>query len=532
MAILFRGDETSGNQATHFKKELSTFDLTFIGLGTVFGSGWLFSASYVASYAGPAGILSWIFAAVAVLALGLVYCELGAALPRSGGAISYLMTSHGPLMSYLIGLITVIYMSSMIAIEVVAARQYAAAWFPSLNHFGSSTPTMMGWLLQFVMLCFFFSLNYRSIKTFSTFNNLISILKFAIPVLLIIVLFTFFKPENFTSHGFAPMGFTGVEMAVSAGGVIFAFLGLTPIVSVASEVKNPQKTIPIALILSIVISGILYILLQVVFLGAVPVAFLGNGWAGVAAHFKLPFHDIAIYLGVGWLAILIVMDAIVSPTGCGNIHMNATPRIVYAWSRSGTFFRIFSKVDEESGIPRPALWLTFALAVFWTLPFPSWEAMISVVSASLVLSYAIAPVCVAALRRNAPELKRPFYLRSFAIVGPVSFVIATLIVYWCGWNNLSWLFVSQIVLYIAYLCFSKVVPQDYVSLGQQIKSSLWLIGYYILLTAISYLGSFGGKNIIPHPYDLYVVAAIAIVCYYWGAFTGIPKGKIDLYVSE
>ncbi|WP_336064680.1 APC family permease [Serratia sp. 201] len=532
MSTLLRGDETSNNQATHFKKKLSTFDLTFIGLGTIFGSGWLFAASHVSTYAGPAGILSWLFAAVAVLTLGLVYCELSAALPRTGGAISYLMISHGPLMSYLIGLITVIYSSSMVAIEVVAARQYAAAWFPFMAHPGTSDPTMLGWGCQFLMLCFFFWLNYRSISTFSTFNNLISIIKFTVPILIIVVLFTFFKPENFIAHGFAPFGFSGIEMAVSAGGVIFAFLGLTPIVSVANEVKNPQRTIPIALILSIIISGTLYLLLQIVFLGAVPSDMLLNGWGGVAANFKLPFHDIAIYLGVGWLAILVVMDAIVSPSGCGNIFMNATPRIVYAWSRSGTFFKYFSHVDKESGIPRPALWLTFVLAVFWTMPFPSWEAMISVVSASLVLSYAIAPVCVAALRRNAPDMPRPFYLRSFTIVGPISFVIATLIVYWCGWDNLSWLFVSQIVLYIAYLCFIKIVPKEYVGIKQQIKSSLWLIGYYILLLGISYLGSFGGKDIIPHPYDLYIVAAIAIVCYYWGTFTGIPKDKINLFISE
>jgi len=83
----------------HFKKTLSLVDLTMIGMGTVFGSGWLFAASHVASLAGQRGIFSWVIAAIAVLTLGVVYCELGAALPRTGGAISYLHISHGPLMS-------------------------------------------------------------------------------------------------------------------------------------------------------------------------------------------------------------------------------------------------------------------------------------------------------------------------------------------------------------------------------------------------------------------------------------------------
>lgn len=519
--------------AANFKRKLSTIDLTLIGLGTVFGSGWLFAASHVASYAGPAGIFSWVIAAIAVLTLGLVYCELGAALPRSGGAISYLMISHGPMMSYLVGIISVIYSSSLVAIEAVAARQYAAAWFPSLTEVGSSDPTTLGWVFQLLLLCLFFWLNYSSIKTFSFFNNLISILKFTVPALIIIVLLTFFKPENFTSQGFMPYGISGIEKAVSSGGIIFAFLGLTPIVAVANEVRNPQRTIPIALILSIVISGIIYILLQIAFLGAVPSNILANGWGGVSGAFKLPFHDIALILGLGWLAVMVVLDAVVSPSGCGNIFMNSTPRLIYAWSRTGTFFKFFSQVDEKSGIPRPALWLTFFLAIFWTMPFPSWEAMINIVSSSLVISYAVAPVCVAALRRNAPDMYRPFFLKKFSIIGPISFVVATFIVFWTGWDNLKWLLSAQFILFITYLFFANKIPLTYVGLKQQIKSSLWLLGYYVLLLIASYYGSFGGgQGILTHPYDFYVITFISLGCYYWGSLTGIPKEKISLSVAE
>ena len=110
-----------------FKKQLSLMDLTFIGLGAIFGSGWLFAASHVSAIAGPAGIFSWLLGGFSVLLLGIVYCELGAALPRAGGVIRYPVYSHGPLLGYLMGFITLIAFSSLVAIEVVAARQYAAA---------------------------------------------------------------------------------------------------------------------------------------------------------------------------------------------------------------------------------------------------------------------------------------------------------------------------------------------------------------------------------------------------------------------
>ncbi|MGZ0716509.1 APC family permease [Pseudomonas palleroniana] len=511
-----------------FKKQLSLMDLTFIGLGAIFGSGWLFAASHVSAIAGPAGIFSWLLGGFAVLLLGIVYCELGAALPRAGGVVRYPVYSHGPLLGYLMGFITLIAFSSLVAIEVVASRQYAAAWFPELTKAGSSDPTTLGWLVQFALLCLFFILNYRSVKTFAIANNLVSVFKFIVPLLVIGVLFTFFKPENFQVHGFAPFGLSGIEMAVSAGGVIFAYLGLTPIISVASEVKNPQRTIPIALILSVLLSTAIYVLLQTAFLGGVPTQMLANGWAGISKELALPYRDIALALGVGWLAYLVVADAVISPSGCGNIYMNATPRVVYGWAQTGTFFKVFTRIDEKSGIPRPALWLTFGLSVFWTLPFPSWEALINVVSAALILSYAVAPVTVAALRRNAPHMLRPFRVKGMAVLGPLSFIIAALIVYWSGWSTVSWLLGLQILMFVVYLLCARWVPTAHLNLQQQVRSSAWLIGFYAVTILLSKLGSFGGIGVLSHPFDTLVVAACALGIYYWGAATGVPAHLVRL----
>ncbi len=515
-----------------FKKQLSLIDLTFIGLGAIFGSGWLFAASHVSAIAGPAGIFSWLLGGFAVLLLGIVYCELGAALPRAGGVVRYPVYSHGPLLGYLMGFITLIAFSSLVAIEVVASRQYAAAWFPELTKVGSSDPTVLGWFVQLGLLCLFFLLNYRSVKTFAMANNLVSVFKFIVPLLVIGVLFSFFKPANFDVHGFAPFGLSGIEMAVSAGGVIFAYLGLTPIISVASEVKNPQRTIPIALILSVLLSTAIYVLLQTAFLGGIPTEMLANGWAGVAKELALPYRDIALALGVGWLAYLVVADAVISPSGCGNIYMNATPRVIYGWAQTGTFFKIFTRIDEKSGIPRPALWLTFGLSVFWTLPFPSWEALINVVSAALVLSYAVAPVSVAALRRSAPGMPRPFRVKGMSVLGPLSFIIAALIVYWSGWGTVSWLLGLQILMFVIYLLCGRMVPTAHLNLGQQVRSSAWLIGFYALTIVLSKLGSFGGIGVLSHPFDTVIVAACALGIYYWGAATGVPAHLIRLETED
>jgi amino acid transporter len=206
--------------------------------------------------------------------------------------------------------------------------------------------------------------------------------------------------------------------------------------------------------------------------------------------------------------------------------MNATPRVVYGWARGGTFFRLFTRVDAKSGIPRPALWLTLALAVFWMLPFPSWSAMIKVVSAALVLSYAVAPVTVAALRRNAPAMPRPFRVRGFPVLGPLSFVVAALIVYWSGWAVLCWLLGLQVVLFALYVAYQAARCTDRNALVRDVRCASWLIGFYLLMIAVSWLGSFGGRGVVASPWDSLLAAVIALGAYYWGERTGLPASQV------
>lgn len=516
------------SQHGKFKKNLSLGDLVFIGFGAMFGSGWLFAGSRVASIAGPGGIFSWVIGGIAILLLGLVYAELGGAIPRAGGIVRFPVYSHGPLIGYLMGFASLICYSSLVAIEVEAARQYASSWWPALEQPGSSgSPSLLGWVVQFILILTFFLLNYWSVKTYAKSNIVITSIKFIVPLLTIVILLLNVKLANFHIHGFSPFGFAGIESAISTGGVIFAYLGLHPIVTVASEAKNPQRTVPIALILSVVLSAIVYVLLQVAFVGSIPTHMLAGGWTKVGTQFALPYKDIAVALGLGWLTIMIVTDAVISPSGAGNVYFNTASRLVFGWTRSGTFFKVFGKVDAKTGIPRPALWLTFFLAIFWTLPFPSWDAMIAVVSDAMVLTYALAPVSAYALRLNAPDLPRPFYFKGMSVLGPISFIIASLMVYWGGWSVNSWLLGSQLVMFVIYLFFKNAAPTKNVSFAQQIKSSWWLVFYYAAIIVFSYLGTFGGTTLLKGPWDQIGIAIVALITYYWGGKTGLPKAVFD-----
>lgn len=506
------------------KRSLNLLDLTFLGLGAIIGSGWLFGSLNGAIQAGPSAWIAWVIGAVAVLLIGLVYAELGGALPRAGGIIRYPDYSHGPLVGYLMGFAALIAYSSVAGIEAEAMRGYAQSWWPALGT-SSGGITVLGWFVQFVLLAIFFLLNYWSVNIFGKFNTVVTAFKFVVPILVLVVLITHMHSANFTSHGFAPHGFTGIESAVSTAGIVFAFLGFRQAVDFAGEARNPQRNVPLAIILAITLAAILYILLQIAFVGAIPGADLVKGWtSGLNTTFSAPYADLAAALGFGWLAALTKIDAVISPSGTGNIYLSSTTRVIYAWSRTGTFFPAFTKVNKKAGVPRAALWITFVLAVFWTLPFPTWDKLVGVISSATVMTYVIGPVSAAAMRRTAADLKRPFRLGGISIIAPIAFIVASLIIYWTGWAIDSWLIGLQIVAWIVYLIIQSKMPKDKYSIGAQMKASWWLIVYYVAMFLVSYLGSsaFGGNNTLATPWDQVVVAVVAIVCYYWGVASAVP----------
>jgi hypothetical protein len=108
------------------------------------------------------------------------------------------------------------------------------------------------------------------------------------------------------------------------------------------------------------------------------------------------------------------------------------------------------------------------------------------------------------------------------VISPLSFVFASLIVYWTGWNTDSWLLGVQIIMFILYLVFRNAAPQS-VPFAQQIRSSLWLVVYYLVMLFLSYLGTFQGIGILPTPYDQIIVALVSIIIYYWGVNSGLSE---------
>ncbi|TCP18622.1 amino acid permease-like protein [Scopulibacillus darangshiensis] len=134
-----------------FKKSLNLLDLTFLGIGSIIGSGWLYAAQNGANMAGAYAWISWLIGAFVIILIGMVYAELGAAMPRAGGFIRYPNYTHGTLVGYLIGFSAMLAYSSVVGIEVEAVRGYAQSWWPQLGQQDGS-PTALGMTFQIALI--------------------------------------------------------------------------------------------------------------------------------------------------------------------------------------------------------------------------------------------------------------------------------------------------------------------------------------------------------------------------------------------
>src|SRR5699024_9753302 len=137
-------------------------------------------------------------------------------------------------------------------------------------------------------------------------------------------------------------------------------------------------------------------------------------------------------------------------------YFSATARSAFAWARNGTFYKLFQRVGSHTGVPRPALWLTFFMAIMWMSParFQSWGGIISAATAAKAFTYVAGPVSLIALRRTLPDMERPFLLKGAMTLSALAFIASTFIIYWSGWDVVSLLapiIVPAIIFYFAFV---------------------------------------------------------------------------------
>jgi amino acid transporter len=509
--------------AGEFKKELGLFSLLAMSLGTVIGSGWLLLPSIVASQAGPASLLAWILAGIIMLIICLVYAELGGAWPAAGAVALYPQLSHGSFVGHVGGWAAFISYVIIPSAEAVAVVRYAAAYVPAFTvglANGATHLSTLGILVAIAILALLALLNYVGVKYLGIFENWVTSIKY-IPIVLFLIAagFMAFEPKNFTAFGgFSPYGGSGFLLGTAS--TVFAFTGFRQALAFGAEAKNPGRDLPLALIGTVLLATLTYVLIALVFIGAIDWSSLANqqvvegDWHSLG-NLSAPLYDVLIAAGMGGVAFVLFLDGIVSPNGPNATNTGSVPRVLYTMAQNNSMPRAFAKLNPQRGTPGWGLVASFLVETFFLLLSQGgYGALITAANVAFMVAYAMGPVSCGGLRKIAPEVHRPFWLPLSAVLNPLAFVLASLLLFWEGWPStgatLGVLFIG-VLIYIGYGLAGRVKMST-------VRYGLWLIVYLIAMACLSYFGDshFGGINAIPFGWDLVVVAVVCLILYYWG----------------
>jgi len=547
----------------------------FIGLlwaseTSIIGSGWLFGAFGAAVLAGPSALLGWVLGSIIILVLALVHAELGGLFPVSGGTSRFPHYAFGSFAGATFGWASYLQAASVAPIEVLAAVQYlsTAHWARNFFHAtasaGAAGGTLHGWgyLIAAILMLMFVIINLFGIRYFAKINNAITTWKVAIPVVTILILLIgHFHGSNlgsaaggfFTSHN----AIKNILLTLPAG-IIFSLLGFEQAVQLGGEAANPERDLPRAVILSILIGAAVYILVQLAFLGAMdPKVLAANGgWVGLGSSTKPiatqlaagPFFTLASIAGISWLATVLRIDAVVSPSGTGLMYETASARLSFGLSRNGFVPTAFENVNR-SRVPVFGVIIATLVGVLFLLPFPSWAKLVGIVTSASVFMYAGAPVALGALRKQKPDLPRTYRLPWAGFLAPAAFAGAGWVILFSGWQTYSTLVLALLLGYaLIWLSYSlklnpKASPMDW-------QAAPWIIGWIIGMGVISYLGDFGPggiiggigffKNVLSQGGtddiglwgSIIASGVFSVIVYYWAVNSRLPDHKVDEYVAE
>ncbi len=498
---------------TRLRRDAGVIGILYVALGSTIGSGWLFGALHAAVQAGPWSVFSWIIGAASVLSLAFVFAELTTMFPNSGALVHMTHVSHGDLTGKIWSWILFLTSVSVPPVEVSAVLTYANNYLPGLIHPQTGMMTATGTTAAVLVLAAVVALNFLAIRWVIAINSAATWWKLIIPVATIGVLMAYsFHPQNMLAHVHStPL--SGVFTAVATAGVVFSFFGFQQAIALAGETRDPGRYMPIALISSVLISMLVYVGLQVSFITALQPGELSGGWAHLRFSGMFgPLAAIAMAAGAFWWAVLLYVDALISPLGTAFIYVTSSPRVIMAAGEMGTAPKQVVRLSRQ-GVPWVGLIVTYFVGVLFFFPFPSWQKLVSAVSLVAVLSFSIGPVILLRLRSALPQAPRPFRLRAAGLVSTVAFIVSNWIIYWTGYGIVRWMLGAVFVYIFAYLSWHLAVRRrPLADLGW--RHAWWIppyLGGMWLISSLGPAGTMGGTGAFGFFTGMWIIAGFSLV---------------------
>jgi len=515
----------TGTRPSGLQRTVGFYGLMFVSLGSIIGSGWLLGALNAAKVAGAASILSWILAAAMLALLALTYAELGATYPVAGGAARFPYYSHGPIVGFTAGWAAWLQAVFVAPIEVLAVITYvnSVGWvnqhFNMLNRAGDSAGLLngTGLIVAVLLMLIFTAINLAGTRFLSDSNVIVVIWKTLVPLLAIAVVASLqFNSENFRAGGgFMPFGFHGVFAALT-GGVVFALQGFEQAVQLAGEARNPKRDVSRAILTAMAIGALVYSLLQVAMVGGLDPRNIAGGWTqplGTDPSNYGAWYTLALAVGAGWLAKVIIIDAVISPAGTGVVYVATSARLSYALGEEREIPAALTRTNER-GVPAVSIIVSAVVGVLAFGPFKSWTALVNVITAATAIMYAFAPVSLAALHKVDGDRPRTYRVPSPKLLLPAAFCSANLIIYWGGFDT-TWKLACAIG--AGLILFGLGAWRAKTGAQRTLRNAIWIAPWLGGQVLIGWLGRYGNgaKDVLPNWMDILIMVMFALAIFYW-----------------
>jgi APA family basic amino acid/polyamine antiporter len=402
--------EEKGHQ---LKRSVSAVQLTAMGVGAIIGTGIFVVIGQGAGIAGPAVILSFVLAAIACTFSALSYAELASSIPVSGSAYTYSYATMGELVAWIIGW-------DLILEYGVSVAAVAVGWGGNVNAFLSaafnyelpaaiSTSPSDGGVFNlpavFIVLAITVLL-VRGVRESAGANLVMVAVKLVVLTFFIVISLIHFKPGNL--QPFMPNGFNSVTAAAAI--IFFAYIGFDAVSTGSEEAQNPGKDLPFAVIGSLLICTLFYILTAV-------------GALGIATADQIKDSDAPLATaldegaGLPWAAWILALGALIAITSVVLVIFYGQTRIFFAMARDGLLPERMAEVHPRFGTPAR---LTIGLGVLIAIlaAFVPLGAIVELVNIGTLFAFVLVNIGVIILRRTRPDMPRPYRV-PFSPVFPI-----------------------------------------------------------------------------------------------------------------
>ena len=414
------------------KRQLGWFELTMLGIGAVIGTGIFVLTAVAANKAGPGMMISFVIAGAVCVLTALIYAEIAAMVPVSGSAYTYSYAVLGEIVAWCVGW-------ALILEYAIAAGAVSVGWAGYVNGYLNSKGWGLPLALQagpadtitladgtiahggfnlFACLIALFVTFMLVIGTSRSakFTSVLVIVKILALSLFVALGFGAVDHANFVPllpNGWGqPLG--GVGVLGAAASIFFAYVGFDAVSTAAEETKNPQKNIPIGLILSLVICTVFYLLVAYVAIGA-----MGAQPGGELSKSKEPLAFVMRHLGHPMVGNWVAAAAVIALPSVILMMMFGQTRVLFTMSRDGLMPKAFSDVHPKFFTPHKVTIITGLFVAAFAACFPI-DILADVSNAGTLFAFLVVALGVMILRKTDPNRPRSFRTPLIWVVGPLA----------------------------------------------------------------------------------------------------------------